>query len=101
MNNIGINLKMSSILLKINEIIQENQKYIKYQNKINNTVIQHKIKYIKKEADIKKNPNSKIQPSTITNKHLKIYYNQSYNKISNNYNDQSYKINLNQIYHHK
>ena len=31
MNNIGINLKMSSILLKINEIIQENQKYIKYQ----------------------------------------------------------------------
>ncbi len=58
MNNIGINLKMSSILLKINEIIQENQKYIKCQNKINNTIIKYKIKYIKKEADIQKNPNS-------------------------------------------
>ena len=61
MNNIGINLKISSMLLKINEIIQEDKNYIKYKNKINSQVIQHKIKCIKKEADIQKNPCSKIQ----------------------------------------
>jgi hypothetical protein len=61
MNNIDINLKISNILLKMKEIIQEKQKYIEYQKQIKIQVIKHKIKYIKKEAGIQKNHNYRIQ----------------------------------------